>query len=111
MTNTHKSQSSDTAITADLVGHVATLASLPFDKATQSEQLIEAFEETMAVIENLKEVDTKTVEPTHQVTGLENIWRDDVIDSNRMFTQEEALVNASKTHDGFFVVPPVLDQS
>ena len=105
------SKSSTTTFTSDLVGHVASLASLPFDKATQSEPLIEAFEETMAVIENLKEVDTKTVEPTHQVTGLENIWREDVVDTNRMFTQEEALANAAKTHDGYFVVPPVLDQS
>ena len=75
-----------------------------------ADALLSAFEETLAVIDNLREVDVQKVEPTHQVTGLENITREDVVDSKRMFTQEEALANASKTHDGYFVVPRIIDQ-
>lgn len=97
------------AISPTLVAHVATLAHLPI-KDAQVAVLVSEFNETLAVIENLHEVDVSKTEPTHQVTGLENAWREDVVDEQRMFTQEEALANAPKKHDGFFVVPRILHQ-
>ncbi len=95
------------AISPTLVAHVAQLAHLPIQDA-QVVVLVREFNETLDVIENLHEVDVSTTEPTHQVTGLENAWRDDVVDEERMFTQDEALANAPKKHDGFFVVPRIL---
>jgi len=97
-------------ITPELVSHIADLAHLPLTDQKQSENLVEAFEEVLGVIENLKEVNTSAVEPTHQVTGLENILREDEVDENRMFTQEEALQNAPIQYQGYFVVPQILDQ-
>lgn len=94
-------------ISPTLVAHVATLAQLPL-KDDRSAVLAREFNETLDVIENLHEVDVSATEPTHQVTGLENAWRDDVVDEERMFTQDEALANAPKKHDGFFVVPRIL---
>lgn len=96
-------------ISPTLVAHVATLAHLPI-KPAQIGVLVREFNETLAVIDNLHEVDVSATEPTHQVTGLENAWRDDVVDEERMFTQSEALVNAPKQHEGFFVVPRILHQ-
>lgn len=93
--------------TKQQVQHVADLANIPL-KEEELEPLAEAFSETIGVVKNLTEVETENVEPVHQVTGLENITRDDVVDEDRMFTQEEALANASETHDGMFVVPAVL---
>ena len=55
------------------------------------------------LVSKLKQVDTKNVVPTSQVTGLINVLREDVIDSTRTLTQEEALSNAKKQLNGFFV--------
>ncbi|MEK7458368.1 MAG: Asp-tRNA(Asn)/Glu-tRNA(Gln) amidotransferase subunit GatC, partial [Patescibacteria group bacterium] len=62
------------------------------------------------VVDELKKVNTTNVEPTHQVSGLINVFRKDVVDMDRMFTQEQALANASQSHNGFFVVEQILDQ-
>lgn len=97
-------------INSDLVAHVASLAHLPFDVKKQSAHLISAFEETLAVIDNLKEVDTNDTDPTHQVTGLENVLREDTVDERQMFSQKETLQNAAQQYQGFFVVPQVLDR-
>lgn len=105
-----KSKKTNTDITPEIVAHIAELAHLPVGDQKQSANLIAAFQETLAVIENLKELDTSKVDPTHQVTGLVNILREDVVDEKRMFTQEEALQNAPIQYQGYFVVPQILDQ-
>jgi len=91
------------------VKHIAKLANIPI--SDQEEKSLEkAFVETMAVVEELKEVDVTGVEPTSQVTGLENVWREDVVDQAHSFTQEEALANAHEQFEGYFLVPQVIDQ-
>jgi aspartyl-tRNA(Asn)/glutamyl-tRNA(Gln) amidotransferase subunit C len=95
-------------ITTDQVSHVAQLAHLTVME-DELEPLAKAFEETLDVIENLKAIDTSTVEPTHQVTGLENVLRDDVIDEKRMFSQDQAVANAKHSHLGYFVVNRIID--
>lgn len=90
------------------VKKIASLATIPV-KPQEEEKLAKGFTETMNVVDELSSVDVKNVEPTHQVTGLENEFREDVVDEKRMFTQEEALANAKATHNGFFVVPQVID--
>ncbi len=97
-----------TQITLQQVQHVAQLANIPISDI-QAQNFVGAFEETLGVIENLKEVDTSKIEPTHQVTGLENVMREDVVDEQHMFSQAEALANAKRTSSGYFVVPRILD--
>lgn len=96
------------AITAKQVQHIATLADL---QVTQPEAtgLAAAFEETLKVVDKLQTVDTAGIEPTHQVTGLENIWREDQPRPEFMFSQTDALANAAAVHNGYFVVPQVID--
>lgn len=96
-------------ITSQQVKHVASLATIPVSDKDVT-MLQGAFEETLAVISNLQELDTTSVEPTHQVTGLENVLREDEINKKRMFTQAEAVANADKTHQGYFVVPQIIEQ-
>jgi aspartyl-tRNA(Asn)/glutamyl-tRNA(Gln) amidotransferase subunit C len=93
---------------ASLVKHIAQLANIPVSE-DEEEALAIAFTDTLKVVDELKEVDVTGVEPTHQVTGLTNIMRDDVVDEERMFTQEEALANGKNTHDGYFVVERLID--
>jgi aspartyl-tRNA(Asn)/glutamyl-tRNA(Gln) amidotransferase subunit C len=65
-------------ITQDQVKHVAKLARLSLDEDEAlkfSKQLSSVFE----YMDCLNEVDTEGVEPTSQVTGLENVYRDDEV--------------------------------
>lgn len=94
-------------ISTDQIKHVAQLAQIPLSNE-EAEKFTGAFEETLSVIDNLKTVDTRSTEPTHQVTGLENVWREDQVDEERMFSQEEATANAPAKHEGFFVVDRIL---
>ncbi len=91
-----------------LVEHIAQLAQIPVTEQEKAE-LAEAFNQTLGVIEELQAVETEGVEPTHQVTGLVNNTREDKVTPEVMFTQEEALANAQRTHQGYFVVERVID--
>lgn len=65
-------------ISQDQVKHVAKLARLSLDEQEAlrfSEQLSAVFE----YMECLNEVDTENVAPTAQVTGLENVYREDEV--------------------------------
>ncbi|MDH5532844.1 MAG: Asp-tRNA(Asn)/Glu-tRNA(Gln) amidotransferase subunit GatC [Candidatus Pacebacteria bacterium] len=94
-------------ITKQQVHHVAKLANIPIDDS-EAEKLATGFRETLETITDLQSVDVSGVEPTHQVTGMENILREDKVDDSRTFTQEQALANAKQTHQGFFVVPRLI---
>jgi len=89
--------------------HIAKLANLTVSDS-EAQELATGFDETLGYIKNLAEIDTSKVEPAHHVTGLENITREDEIDEARMLSQDQALANAAKTHQGYFVVPQVIDQ-
>ena len=91
------------------VGHIAQLSNIPVTDE-EKKKLADAFTETLRVIDNLKKADTTNILPTNQVTGLENVFREDVVDEERMFSQEEALRNAKRTYKGFFVVDQVLEK-
>lgn len=91
------------------VQHVAQLSNIPvLDE--EAAKLEPQFEETLKVVAGLKHVDIQAVTPTFQVTGLENVWRDDVVNEAKMFSQQQALRNATQTHEGFFVVPQLINQ-
>ncbi len=58
-------------------------------------------------IDQLKEVDTENVEPMRKVMEIPVHWRtDEVTDGGR---REDILKNAPETHDGYFVVPKVVE--
>lgn len=97
-------------ITTSQVQHIADLANIPISKAEQT-SLAQAFDQTLEVIDNLKKVDVTGVEPTHQVTGLENVFRQDEVNESVMFSQQEALKNGNLTHEGYFVVERIIDES
>lgn len=91
------------------VKKVAALANLPLSDKEVTE-LTDAFKKTLDVVNELQKLDTKNVQPTSQVTGLENVMREDTVDTSRMFSQEEALANAPRKHNGYFVVDQVLEE-
>jgi aspartyl-tRNA(Asn)/glutamyl-tRNA(Gln) amidotransferase subunit C len=94
-------------ISKDLVDHIAKLAKIPVLEG-EKESLAEGFNKTLTVIDELFKVDVKGIEPTHQVTRLENVLRDDVVDEKNMLSQEQALSNTKNKHDGYFIVNQIL---
>ena len=58
-------------------------------------------------IEQLGELDTTGIEPTYQVTGLSNVWRDDVVDQSGV-TREQLLALATEQQNNSVKVPKVL---
>lgn len=88
------------------VEHIAKLANL-----TLSEKEVEIFSgqlsETISYIEKLNELQTKSVSPTSQTTGLKNVFREDEVESS--FSLEHTLGNAKKIYKGYFVTKPVFD--
>lgn len=88
------------------VSHTAKLASVPL-KPQEKEKFEKQLSEILSYVEKLKEVDTKSVEITSHVTGLENVVREDK--TSPSLSQEEALANTKSQHNGFFKVKAILD--
>jgi len=95
-------------ISQDLVKHIASLAKIPVLEEEEKE-LTEGFNKTLTVVDELFKVDVANVEPTHQVTGLENVLREDKVDEKKMLNQKEALSNTKNKHNGYFVVNRIID--
>ena len=88
------------------IKHIAKLANLrlfPDEEKTLESQL----EETISYVNKLSEINTDGIQPTSQVTGLENVERDDV--AGPSLSQEQALQNAKSKYNGFFKVEQILE--
>lgn len=94
-------------ISTNLVNHIANLAKIPVTEK-EKEDLSNGFNKALDVVDELFKVDVKNIEPTHQVTGLENVLREDEVDEKKIFTQEQALSNTKNKHNGYFVVDQIL---
>ena len=93
-------------ITNDDVRYLAQLSSLQMSDA-EVESLRADIEKIINYIKQLDELDTDGVEPTYQVTGLQNVWRDDeIIDSS--VSRRQLLALAAEQSDNCVKVPKVL---
>ena len=93
-------------ITNDDVRHLAQLSSLQMSDA-EVESLRADIEKIINYINQLDELDTDGVEPTYQVTGLQNVWRnDEIIDSS--VSRQQLLALAAEQSDNCVKVPKVL---
>jgi aspartyl-tRNA(Asn)/glutamyl-tRNA(Gln) amidotransferase subunit C len=86
--------------------HVARLANLKI-KEKEKKKFQKQLSSILEYISKLQEVDTKNIEITSQVTGLENILREDEVKPS--LSQEEVLSNAKSTKKGLFKVKAILD--
>ena len=95
-----------TQITRDDVLHLAQLSSLQLNEA-EIDGLQTDISNILGYVEQLSTLATSSVEPTYQVTGLENVWRDDeVIDYE--ISREDLLARAPESADNQVKVPKVL---
>ena len=93
-------------ITTDDVRHLAQLSNLQISD-NEAESLRGDLENILGYIEQLGELDTTGVEPTYQVTPLENVWRDDEVQAASV-TREQLLKLAPEQAASSVKVPKVL---
>ncbi len=95
-------------ITSQTVDHIARLAKIPITDE-EKEKLSQGFNETLNVVDELFKINVSGIEPTYQVTDLENVFREDEVDQEKMLSQEEALSQAKNKVNGYFVVDQILE--
>lgn len=94
-------------LTSDQVKKVAKLANLPLT-TEEEEKYSEQLSQILDYIDQLNQVDTSNIEPTFNVTGLNNVMRKD--ETVVSLSQEEALSNASKKNDDMFETKGVFEE-
>jgi aspartyl-tRNA(Asn)/glutamyl-tRNA(Gln) amidotransferase subunit C len=95
-----------THISRDDVLNLAQLSSLQLKEAEVAELTID-ISNILAYVEKLGTLDTAGVEPTYQVTGLENVWRDDSVVTS-VVSREQLLALSPSQHNNHVKVPKVL---
>ena len=94
------------AITTNDVQALARLSSLQLGD-DEAADLTQDIQNILKYVEQLGKLDTAGVEPTYQVTGLENVWRDDTAQPSDV-AREALLALAPEQTDGQVKVPQVL---
>jgi len=95
-----------TQITKEDVQHLAQLSSLQLTDDEVGALRVD-LENIVGYIQQLDELDTTGVEPTYQVTDLENVWRQDDVDNYGIDTAT-LLALAPATEANQIKVPKVL---
>lgn len=88
------------------IKHTASLANLEL-KEEEVKDLETQLSSILDYIEKLQELNTDQVKETSQVTGLENVTREDV--ASPSLSQEEALSNAKSKENGHFKVKAIFE--
>ena len=95
-------------LTLEEIEHIARLARLDLSE----DELIRYGDQLSAVldyIDQLREVDVNGVEPTAQVTGMRNIWREDEVRDCPEEERQAALKEAPELEEGQIKVKRVLE--
>jgi aspartyl-tRNA(Asn)/glutamyl-tRNA(Gln) amidotransferase subunit C len=93
-------------ITRQEVEHVALLARLKFNEA-EKERFTTQLNTILDYMDQLKELDTRRVEPTFHAVTRKNVFREDqVLPSS---SQDLTLSNAPDGDRGFFRVPKIIE--
>lgn len=99
------------------MGHMAKLSITDIDKVArlsridlqdqEKDQLTTEVSDILAFVDTIQSADTDGIEPTAQVTGLQDVLRDDVV---KKCSIESAVLlqNVPELEDGYIKVPKVL---
>ena len=94
-----------TNISTSDIQHLASLSSLALAD-DEVDGLRQDLENIIGYIKQLGELDTEGVEPTYQVTGLENVWREDEVQPG--ISAEKLLALTPEKQNNQVKVPQVL---
>ena len=93
------------------VAKIASLARIEMDESAL-DRMVPEFNNILAWVEQLGEVDTSGVEPMTAVIPQALRLRDDVVDADPLTgggIRDEVLANAPAAEHGFFAVPKVIE--
>ncbi len=88
------------------VTHLARLSNVSLSDQ-ETEDLQTDLEVIVGYIDQLSTLNTDGVKPTYQVSGLQNVWREDTLVSGEV-TREDLLARAPQQQDNQIKVPKVL---
>ena len=89
------------------IKHLAQLANVQLSE--KQEQVLEkSIPSIIEYMDEIRDLDVDAIPETSRVTEEINVFREDVIEPS--FSQKEALKNAKKSHNGFFLVPAILEK-
>ncbi|MEO6978526.1 MAG: Asp-tRNA(Asn)/Glu-tRNA(Gln) amidotransferase subunit GatC [Mucilaginibacter sp.] len=90
--------------TVDKIAHLARLELSP----GETEEMIKDMSKILDFMAKLNEIDTSGIEPLVYMTDEVNVLRDDVV--KQQVTHQEALQNAPKHDDDYFLVAKVIEK-
>lgn len=93
-------------ITLEDVENLARLSNLELSREEMS-NLRADLENILGHIDQLAELNTEGIEPTYQVTGLQNVWRQDKVENHRA-SRSTLVALAAETENNQIKVPKVL---
>lgn len=97
---------SNKAFSNTITKKMADLSKLHLDLKEQA-YFTRQFNETLNIVDQLNQLKTDKFKPTYNVTGLVNVFREDVIDKNKMLSQAEALSNTKQHYRGYFIIKAI----
>jgi aspartyl-tRNA(Asn)/glutamyl-tRNA(Gln) amidotransferase subunit C len=89
--------------TVDKIAHLARLELSGNEKL----DMIKDMNKVLGFMDKLNEIDTTGIEPLVYMTDEVNVFREDVV--KQEITHEEALMNAPKHDDDYFLVAKVIE--
>ncbi|BBC74192.1 asparaginyl/glutamyl-tRNA amidotransferase subunit C [Altererythrobacter sp. B11] len=99
------------SVTRETVAKIASLARIKMGE-DELDRMAPEFNQILAWVEQLEEVDTSGVEPMTAVIPQHLRLRDDVVDADPLTgggVRDEVLANAPAAEHGFFGVPKVIE--
>lgn len=96
-------------LTKEEVLHIAKLAKLDLQDK-EIDKFAGQLSKVIEFVGSLKQVDVKGLEPTAQVTGLTDIYREDKVSGTQPLSQDEVLSGTEETYNGFFKVGAILTE-
>ena len=93
------------ALNLDDVSHIARLSRLALTPE-EEQQFLGELNSVLSMAEALDRVDIADLPETHNVTGLENVWREDL--ATETLIEEDVFSNAPRHAASHFTIPKTL---
>lgn len=95
-------------INSEQVEHIAKLARIEL-KEKEKEKFTNDLSSILDYVDKLNQVDTSNIESISQITGLENILREDEVKKDKLAVADKILKEAPVKKDNYFKVPKILE--
>jgi aspartyl-tRNA(Asn)/glutamyl-tRNA(Gln) amidotransferase subunit C len=90
-----------------MINKLASLARLRFSEA-ERESIKNDLQKMISFVQKMDEVNTGDTEPLQHISGRKNVWRQDEVQGS--CSQQQALQNAPRHNNRFFMVPTIIQK-